>query len=68
MAQPEQSGDAQLAEPSSFSFAVASEGPPAATPPSFVKLLQEYGSTSGKPPVPEQPEQAVEGTQDQSNK
>ena len=63
-AQPEGSGDAQAAEPSSFSFAVASAGLPAATPPSFVKLLQEYGSTSGKPPAEtEQSKQPAQGEQ-----
>lgn len=60
---PEQSGNAEAAEPSSFSFALASVGQPPATPPSFVKLLQEYGSTSCKPPAPEQPEQPVNGKQ-----
>ena len=54
-ARPEQNGNAHPAEPSSFSFDVAGAGQPPATPPSFVKLLQEYGSTSGKPPAPEQP-------------
>ncbi len=61
---PEQDGNAQPAEPNSFSFAVAGAGQPPATPPSFVKLLQEYGSTSGKPQAPEQPEQPISGKPD----
>lgn len=60
-ARPEQKCDVQPTEPNSFSFDVASSGQPSATPPSFMKLLQEYGSTSGKPPAPDQLEQPVNG-------
>ena len=61
LTQTEQDCDAQPAEPNSFSFDVASSGQLPATPPSFMRLLQEYGSTSGKPAAPEQLQQPVDG-------
>ena len=58
---PGQNNSAAPAEPNSYSFALASLEQPPATPPSFVKLLQEYGRTSSKAPAPEQQEQPVNG-------
>jgi len=52
----------QPADSSSFSFGLDSPGPPQATPPSFAKLLQEYGSTGGKAQAAEQLKPPALGT------